>query len=167
LARRFLAAAREQEAEVQEFSLNQMDFRGCQGCRSCKDKSEACILEDELAEVLAAVKQTDVLVLASPVYFGDISGQLKCFIDRTYSYLNPDFSSRVPSGKKAVLVLVQANPEPANFDDIFPRYERWLRIYGFNPVYLLRAVGVRDLGDIDRQTDLLERAAALARELAA
>ncbi len=167
LARRFLAAAREQGATVQEFSLNQLAFRGCQGCRTCKSKSEACILEDDLAAVLAAVKDADILVLASPVYFGDISGQLKCFIDRTYSYLNPDFSSRVPPGKKAVLVLVQANPEPANFADVFPRYERWLKLYGFDPVYLLRAVGVRDLGDLDRHTDLLDQAAALGRELAA
>ena len=71
----------------------------------------------------------------------------------------------MPPGKKAVLVLVQANPEPANFADVFPRYERWLKLYGFDPVYLLRAVGVRDLGDLDRQTDLLDQAAALGREL--
>jgi multimeric flavodoxin WrbA len=166
LVRRFLAAAREQGAEVQEFSLNQMAFQGCQGCRACKTESEACVLEDELAPVLAAIKDGDLLLLASPVYFGDIIGQLKCFFDRTYSFLNPDFSSRVPPGKKAVVVLVQANPEAANFDDVFPRYERWLKMFGFDPVHLLRAVGVRDPGDIDRQPDLLNRAASLARELA-
>ncbi len=167
LARAFLAAAREQGAEVQEFLLNQMDFRGCQGCRACKEKSETCILEDDLAPVLAAVRSADLLLLASPVYFGDLSGQMKCFFDRTYSCLNPDFSSRVPPGKKAVLVLVQANPEAANFEDIFPRYQRWLKLFGFDPVYLLRAVGVRDLGDLDRQPDLLAQAADLARQLAA
>lgn len=167
LARAFLAAAREQGAEVQEFLLNQLDYRGCQGCRTCKEKSEACILEDDLAAVLAAMKSADLLLLASPVYFGDISGQLKCFFDRTYSCLNPDFSSRVPPGKKAVLVLVQANPEAANFDDVFPRYQRWLKLYGFDPVYLLRAVGVRDLGDLERQPEVLAQAAALGRQLAA
>ncbi len=165
LARRFLAAAREQGAEVQEFSLNHLNFRGCQGCRTCKNKTEHCVLEDELTEVLAAVKQADILVLASPVYFGDLSGQLKCFFDRTYSYLNADFSSRLAPGKKAVLVLVQANPEAASFDDIFPRYERWLKLYGFDPVYLLRAVGARDLGDIERQPEVLGRAATLGRDL--
>ena len=68
-------------------------------------------MEDELTEVLEAIKKADTLVLASPVYFGDISGRLKCFFDRTYSYFNPDFSSRLPSGKKAVFILVQAEPE--------------------------------------------------------
>lgn len=166
LARSLLAAARAQGAEVEEFLLNQMDYRGCQGCRACKIKQDECILEDDLTETLAAVKTADVLVLASPVYYGDISGQLKCFFDRTYSLINPDFSSRVPAGKKAVMVLVQANPEAAQFADIFPRYERWLKLYGFEPIYLLRAVGVRDLGDIEQQPALLEQAAALGRELA-
>ena len=118
-----------------------------------------------MAPVLAAIKLADLLVLASPVYFGDLIGQLKCFFDRTYSFFNPDFSSRVPAGKKAVLILAQANPDPDQFADIFPRYERWLKLYGFEPVRLLRAVGVRDQGDIDGQTDLLTQAAALAREL--
>jgi multimeric flavodoxin WrbA len=165
LARQFLAAAREQGAEVQEFLLNKLTFQGCQGCRTCKTKTDACILEDDLAPVLAAIKEADLLLLASPVYFGDLSGQMKLFFDRTYSYLNPDFSSRVPAGKPAVLVLVQANPDPAQFADIFPRYERWLKLYGFEPVHLLRAVGARDLGDLDQQPDLLNQAAALAREL--
>lgn len=165
LARRFLAAAREQGAEVQEYQLNKMNFQGCQGCLSCKTESEACILEDDLAPVLAAIKTADILVLASPVYYGDLIGQLKCFFDRTYSFFNPDFSSRVPAGKQAVLILAQANPDPDQFFDIFPRYKRWLKLYGFEPIHLLRAVGVRDQGDIDGQTDLLAQAAALAREL--
>jgi multimeric flavodoxin WrbA len=165
LARSLLVAAQAQGAEVQEFLLNQMDYRGCQGCLACKTKQDECILEDDLAEVLAAIKTADVLLLASPVYFGDISGQLKCFFDRTYSLINPDFSSRIPAGKKAVLVLVQANPEAAQFDDIFPRYERWLKLYGFEPIHLLRAVGARDLGAIEQQPALLEQAAALGREL--
>ena len=87
-----------------------MEFQGCQGCGGCKTKSQTCILEDDLTPVLQAVRDADLLVLASPVYFGDLSGQLKCFFDRTYSYFNPDFSCRMPPGKRAVMVLIQANP---------------------------------------------------------
>ena len=165
LARAFLKAAGERGAEVSEYLLNQLAYQGCQGCMACKTKRDTCILEDDLAPVLNAVKEADLLVLASPVYFGDLSGQMKCFFDRTYSYINPDFSSRVPPGKKAVMVLVQANPEPAQFADIFPRYERWLKLYGYDPIHLLRAVGVREPGEIASQAAALEAAAALAREL--
>jgi multimeric flavodoxin WrbA len=165
LALKFLETAHKLGADIQVFRLNELNFQGCQGCRACKTENEACILEDDLGEVLAAVREADVLVLASPVYFGDISGQLKCFFDRTYSLINPDFSSRVPAGKKAVMVLVQANPDPAQFSDIFSRYERWLKMYGYDPVYLLRAVGARDPGDLARQSAVLDEAVALAREV--
>jgi multimeric flavodoxin WrbA len=165
LAQRLLDAAEGLGAEVRKFFVNKMDFEGCQGCESCKTTSDRCILEDELTEVLEAIKKADILVLASPVYFGDISGRLKCFFDRTYSYLNPDFSSRLPSGKKAVFILVQGEPDEGEFNDIFPRYERWLKLYGFSPIYRLRATGVRAPGDINRETRILEQAAALGREL--
>jgi multimeric flavodoxin WrbA len=167
LAQRLLDAAEGLGAEVRKFFVNKMDFEGCQGCESCKKTSNRCILEDELTEVLEAITEADTLILASPVYFGDISGRLKCFFDRTYSYLNPDFSSRLPRGKKAVFILVQGEPEESEFIDIFPRYERWLKMYGFSPIYRLRATGVRDPGDINRQTHILEQAAALGRELMA
>ena len=165
LASKFLETAQEAGAEVQVFPLNLMSFKGCQGCGACKTNIEECILEDDLAPVLAAVKAADVLVLASPVYFGDLSGQLKCFFDRTYSYANPDFTSRVPGGKTAVMVLVQANPDAGQFDDIFPRYRRWLELFGYSPIHLIRAVGALGLGDIRQQTAILEEAASLARQI--
>jgi multimeric flavodoxin WrbA len=165
LTRSFLKAAGERGAEITEYFLNQMNFKGCQGCGGCKTKSQTCILEDDLTPVLQAVRDADLLLLASPVYFGDLSGQLKCFFDRTYSCINPDFSMRMPPGKTAVIVLTQANPDPDNFNDIFPRYERWLKIYGCDPIRLLREVGVRDPGEVASQAPALDAAAALAREL--
>jgi len=165
LAHRFLTTARELGAEVRVYHLNLMTFQGCQGCGACKANVEVCIQEDDLAPVLETVKDADVLVMASPVYFGDLSGQLKCFFDRTYSFFNPDFSSRLPKGKKAVVVLAQANPDAGQYDDIFPRYQRWFTWYGFDGVYLLRAVGVKNPGDIRQQTALLDQAASLAREM--
>jgi NAD(P)H-dependent FMN reductase len=94
LAQKFLDEARTLGAETRSFLLNQLDFTGCQGCRACKTKSDRCVLSDDLAEVLAAVKEADVLLLASPVYFWDLSGQLKCFFDRLF-LRNPDFPARL------------------------------------------------------------------------
>ena len=167
LAQKVCDAAEGLGAEVRKFWVNKMDFNACQGCESCKTTIDRCILEDELTEVLGAIMQADTLVLASPVNWGDISGRLKCFFDRAYSYLNPDFSSRLPGGKKAVLILLQAESDEGEVNDIFPRYEHWLRLYGFSPIYRLMATGLRFPGDIKRQTLILEQAAALGRELVA
>lgn len=165
LAHRFLEAAKELGAETQEFSVQQMAFQGCQACAACKTTREACVLEDDATAVLESIQAADVLVLASPVYFGDLSGQLKCFVDRTYSFFNPDFTSRVPPGKQAVLILTQGQPDAAQYADIFPRYERFLKWFGFARVHLLRATGVSAPGEVRNQTALMDQAAALAREV--
>lgn len=147
IARRFMATAESLGAETRTFQLNSLSYRGCQGCYACKTTLDHCILKDDLTEALEAVRPADVAVLATPVYYGDISGQLKCFIDRTFSYLVPDYvtnpnPSRLPPGKRLVFVITQGNPDKKLFADIFPRYDKFLEWYGFAGSTLIRACGV-------------------------
>ncbi|MEW6388010.1 MAG: flavodoxin family protein [Thermodesulfobacteriota bacterium] len=165
MTRWLLEAAGKLGAAREVFRLNQMKFQGCQGCGGCKTKAGHCVVEDDLTPVLAAVKDAEVLVLASPVYFGDLSGQMKCFFDRTYSFANPNFTSRLQPGKKSVLVLAQGDSNAANYEDIFPRYERWLKMFGFEENYLLRATGVFEAGQVKDRTEVLRQAEEIARKL--
>ena len=77
LAKKFCKTAESLGASIRTVSLNTLNFRGCQGCMACKTKLDKCALEDDLTEVLEAIRETDVLVLASPVYYWDVSSQLK------------------------------------------------------------------------------------------
>jgi len=165
MAESFLTAARERGADTEVFRLNQMNIKGCQGCGKCKSDSEICVVEDDLKQVFDSIRGADIVVLASPVYFGDLTAQLKAFWDRTYSFINPDFSTRLAPGKKSVMFLAQANPDENMFSDIHPRYERWLKMFGFTHNYLIRAVGVRDAGEVNNRPEVLEQAKKLAREL--
>ena len=64
---------------------------GCLGCEHCHTKGHgACVQKDDMAEVYAALKEADMLVLASPIYYHNISGQLKCVIDRFYAAAYPN-----------------------------------------------------------------------------
>ena len=166
LAEAFLQAAGEQGAAAEVYLLNQMKIKGCQGCGKCKTESQVCVVEDDLKPVYEAIRGADLLVLASPVYFGDLSGQLKCFWDRTYAWLNPDFSSRLAPGKKSVMLLAQGQAAVGMFNDIHPRYERWLKMFGFAENYVVRALGVREAGEVKNKPEALERAQKLAQELA-
>lgn len=117
LASRFLEKAEELGAGTRSFYLNTMNIKGCQACMGCKTKKDHCIVKDDLADVLEAVRETDVLVLATPIYFGDVSAQLKMFIDRTYSYLVPDFlnspePSRLKPGKDWCSSRPRHSPTP-------------------------------------------------------
>ena len=55
----------------------------CRACYYCRDNGGACVLKDDMAEVLQKMIDADVIVLASPVYFYSIDAQLKAVIDRT------------------------------------------------------------------------------------
>ena len=170
IAKCFCDTAEKFGAEVKTFVLNRLQYRGCQGCMACKIKLDKCILEDDLTEVLDTIRETDVLVLASPVYFWDVSGQLKTFMDRTFSYLVPDFitnpiKSRLAPGKKLVFILTQGNPDEGMFTNIFPKFDYFFKAFGFDERHLIRACGVRGLGEAESHADVMSLAERMAEEL--
>lgn len=172
IAKRFCDTAEKLGAEVKTRVLNKLRYQGCQGCMLCKAKADRCVLEDDLTEVLDAIRDTDVLVLSSPVYFWDVSGQLKTFMDRTFSYLVPDFitnpvKSRLAPGKKLVFILAQNNPDPRSFPDIFPKFDFFFKTYGFSETHLIRAFGVHEPGEVVRQSSVMELAERTAQKMCA
>lgn len=170
IARRFEESAAELGAGIRTFELNRLTYRGCQGCYACKKGLDHCILNDGLTDVLAAVAEADLVVLASPVYYGEVTAQLKGFIDRTYSYLKPDYlTDPAPSRlapKTVVFILTQGHPDEALFADIFPRYDGFLKWLGFSESHLIRVCGIGP-STVDAVPDqFLTQAGELARQLA-
>jgi multimeric flavodoxin WrbA len=119
------------------FVLNDFrNVRGCQGCQSCKGKTESCVVKDDLSPVLAAAAAGDFLIVASPVYIGEVTAQLKPFIDRSYSWLLPDFHTnpspgRIPAGKKALFVITQGNPDASAYERVAEAYRAFFTGLGF------------------------------------
>lgn len=165
LARIIMEKAVAQGVESREFVLNKLQFKGCQGCETCKTKLEHCVIKDDLTPVLEAVKEADVVIMASPNYFGEVSGQFKSFFDRTYSYVNPDFSSRLKPGKSSVFVFAQGQSDLKMYADVYPRYEMWLKHFGFVNTYLLRMNGPRSADSISQRPDLVSQADEIAKKL--
>jgi len=170
VAERFLQRARQFGAETMCFYLNELKYRGCQACNACKTGSERCVLPDDLAPVLDAVFNADLVVFASPVYYSDVSAQLKAFIDRTYSYLLPGYiakehPNRLSARKLLVFILTQGHRNPHMFTDILPRYRDIFHWTGFAETHPLRVVDVYHLGDAEARPEVLAEAEALAEHL--
>ncbi len=170
IANRFCDTAQKLGADIETFFLNDLNFRGCQGCMACKTKLDRCALADDLTAVLEAVRDTDVLVLASPVYYWDVSSQLKAFLDRTFSYLVPDFitstkKSRIPAGKKMVMILAQNNPDQSSFSNIFEKFDYFFKAYAFTETHLIRAFGVNAPGEVESQEAVMKLAEKMARKI--
>ena len=76
---------------------------GCLACEYCHTKGHGeCIQRDDMQEIYVLLKEAEMLVIASPIYYHGISGQLKCTIDRFYSAAYP---SKPPNLNKVAIIL--------------------------------------------------------------
>ncbi|MBP3892630.1 MAG: NAD(P)H-dependent oxidoreductase [Atopobiaceae bacterium] len=71
---------------VTVFDVCRMHVAGCLACEYCHTKEQrTCIQKDDMQKIYPVLDEADMLVLASPVYYHGLSGQLKCVIDRIYA----------------------------------------------------------------------------------
>ena len=81
-----LADLERQGARCEKLMLGEFDIRPCQGHEDCDSRS-VCALDDDAAAVIEKAYAADALLLATPVYYEDVSAQMKLFIDRNvFSY---------------------------------------------------------------------------------
>ena len=90
MVKTFNDAAEAAGHQVVAFNVCKMNIKGCLACEYCHGKGHGtCIQKDGMQEIYSALTDTEVIVLAAPIYYHGISGQLKCVIDRFYSALYP------------------------------------------------------------------------------
>ncbi|OOM73151.1 flavodoxin family protein [Clostridium sp. BL-8] len=81
-------AAKDKEIETEMINLYDYNYTGCKSCFACKrleGKSYGkCAVKDDIQEVLEKVSQADGIVFGSPVYFWNITGQLRSFLERLF-----------------------------------------------------------------------------------
>ena len=75
---------RDRGLDTQALMLRDLDFKPCMSCRCCVGRG-SCVINDDFTRVIApALLSADVIVVASPVYFNNVSALTKAFIDRTW-----------------------------------------------------------------------------------
>lgn len=72
------------DIEVRKINLYDYTFKGCISCFACKlvGAEPVCAQKDKIGEVLREIKESDGLILASPIYFKNVSGAMRCFMER-------------------------------------------------------------------------------------
>ncbi len=88
LASRLIAGAKDAGHEVETISLKGKKIQFCVGCFACQ-KTQKCALKDDAAEIAEKVRVSDTLVFVTPIYYYEMSGQMKTLLDR----MNPLYSS--------------------------------------------------------------------------
>ena len=82
LCDQFLQGALDAGHHAEKIALREHKINYCLGCGVC-NTAHKCVQKDDMAELLNKMVEADVIVLATPVYFYSMDGQLKTFIDRT------------------------------------------------------------------------------------
>lgn len=114
----FSEGAREAGHEVDVLNVANMDIHGCRGCEWCHTAGNgACVQRDDMDAVYPLWDAAEMIVIASPVYYGSFSGQMHCAINRTYAGMKPKRCS-----KMALLLCSGANGVYANAESIYKDY---------------------------------------------
>ena len=122
LLQRFAEGAKSagRDVEVKTIRLYDLDYKGCMSCMACKLKGKAsnlCRFKDSLTPLLEEIAQADGLALGSPIYFGEVTGQMRAFLERlTFPWLSyNDYSLTAPKRMPIVLVeTMNGTPERNN-----------------------------------------------------
>ena len=105
----FRDGARSAGHEVWQIDVCRKNIHGCLGCEYCHTKGAGqCVQKDDMQEVYPLLHRAEMLVLASPIYYHNLSGQLKCVIDRFYA---SGFPEDLTNLKKIAMFLSSGDPD--------------------------------------------------------
>jgi len=90
LADAFLQGAQEAGHNARKISLRDLTIGFCKGCFACL-KTGSCVIRDDAVEIAKQMHDADVLVFASPIYYYEMSGQMKTMLDRANSLYGSDY----------------------------------------------------------------------------
>ena len=170
LADAFIKGAAEAGHQTELISLNKLRVNGCTGCNACR-YGKPCVQKDDFNSLIPKIKEADLIVFASPLYFWTISSKIKAFIERFYCMAEKD--EHPPLGRyekypvrDCALLMTSADHFFWTFEQAVSYYQFTLVNYiGFHDKGMLLAGGC---GDTDgkpqiNQTDYLEQAFAFGR----
>lgn len=103
-------AAAKNGYETKIVHLYGLKIAGCLDCGACKAQSEQCVIPDDFQPCWQDLIASEGIILASPIYFGQITGTLKSFIDRWCCFFSHGFQVRKMTGKKFATITVSGAP---------------------------------------------------------
>ena len=120
LAKECEKGARDAGHNVEFLSLRGKDIRFCRGCLSCQ-KTGSCVLKDDVPEIMAKVKEAEVVVFATPIYYYEMSGQMKTLLDRLNPLYNSDYRFR-----DIYMIATAAEDESTTIEKAYNGLQGWV-----------------------------------------
>ncbi|SHJ90008.1 Multimeric flavodoxin WrbA [Hathewaya proteolytica DSM 3090] len=143
-----LKGAETKGAETELINLYELHFKGCVSCFSCKRKGNhcngICAIKDDLRGVLENILTCDVLLLGSPIYFANITGEMRCFLERlifpSLPYNIGDrsiFHGKIVSAFIYTMNVTKEQMKQMNYEAIFKQNQMLLELFrGHSEIFI-------------------------------
>jgi multimeric flavodoxin WrbA len=153
MVKAFADAAQEAGHEVEVLHVGKMKIAGCLGCNYCHTKGEGkCIQQDDLAKLMPAYLESDMIVYASPIYYFGMSAQMAAAMQRVFCIGKPAKAS------KAALLL--SSGSPGVYEGAIATYKMAISYMGMDDMGIVTAAGAEN-GSEAKMAEI----AALAKSL--
>lgn len=158
LARECEKGAKEAGHDVELISLKGKDIKYCIGCLSCQNTG-SCVLTDDVADIMSKVKEAEVIVYATPIYYYEMCGQMKTLLDR----LNPIFSADY-SFRDIYMIATAAEDEETTFDKAYNGLQGWVDCFEKATLKgIVTGGGIEDANDAPNHAEVLQKAYELGK----
>ena len=160
LTERLVAGARDAGHQVEEISLKGKELKYCIGCLACQ-KTQRCVQKDDALWIADKMKDADTLVFSTPIYYYEMSGQMKTLLDR----MNPLYSSDY-SFRRVYMLSVAAEDETYTPEKAVSGLEGWVDC--FEKAKLCGSLfvgGLNGPGEASANAEALEKAYQFGKNL--
>ncbi len=162
LVRAFAEGAESVGNKVEEFFLEGMRIHGCRGCFGGHSSRECpCVQKDDMDRIYPAVKESDVVVFASPLYYWNLSGQIRTAVDRLFALEEGDGNLLRGHGRASALLMAA---EGHGFEDVVTYYDHLMEHLKWENLGHVLAGGNGDVGDIKGKPEI-QQAYELGRSI--
>jgi multimeric flavodoxin WrbA len=111
LAEKITKGAMSAGAEVETVFLHGLNIAPCKSCYACqKPKSKGCSIDDDMQPIYHAMQEADAWVIASPVYWFNMSSQIKVWMDRCFAF--PAYAKNPFAGKRIAIAMSYGGEDP-------------------------------------------------------
>ena len=155
-------AAKDNGNEVVTYHLNDMNFKGCQACRYCKENDSYCIVEDDLMPYWKDLDEAGALIIAIPNYAGHPTGPSITFMNRHYCLIDADHKPRIHPGIKVVGVFSQGNGNTETYEEA---YKWYLADFERREMELVDTIIHSAREELDEASETMRRAYAAGKQL--
>jgi len=152
LMKTIMTGAEAKGFETEFISLNKTNIGFCQACDACRNGG-GCVQKDDMQSFEEKMKEADVWVIGTPVYWWGPTAQMKVFIDRWYGFARETFQN-----KKIILVAPMEDTEEKTAAHVVGMFQDSCDYIGIEIADIIVAKGVHEAGAAKERADLIQLA---------